>query len=131
MCFFVSKSKGYSKKKIAIADIVCYKLFPKRKRRGNQYGSFVVSKHRCFEYKLGETYYEDSMKIEIDWYGQKIINFGLHSFSSLTRAIENNWDTDIILKCIIPAGATYYYNPDRSEYVSDYITIGTKTDIIP
>ena len=125
MCFHIHKR--HKRIKTATEDIVCYKVFPRRSRTGNQHKQYVRSLFQEFKYELGETYYEDSITVNETY--QEIYS-GIHSYSTFTMAKERTYLHRIIVKCIIPAGAKYYYNPIRKEYVSDYITIGKTSDVL-
>ena len=55
------------------------------------------------------------------------INKGLHSYTTYSKAQKENFLQGAeIVRCIIPKGAKYYYNPDYKEYVSNYLIIGKK-----
>jgi len=109
--------------KIAKKDIVCYKHLIT-----TSYGYFTTYMHEKVE--LGNTY---SSKLDPIVYNE--INMGLHSFSSLKSTILDAKDelkpyfshTYIIVKCVIPKGATYYKGTFQTRecvnsYVSDQIT---------
>ena len=126
MCFRIHEDSP--SQQIAKTDIICYK----RLRKGKKY---FTSPCQGFKYEKGECYYEDNMTICEDFCGNKIIEQGLHSYSCPRQAKHMRYsfgtESEKIVKCVIPEGAIYYYNPRREEYVSEYLIIGTDKDIIP
>lgn len=52
-----------------------------------------------------------------DW----CISEGFHSYTD---------DTIANIKCVIPKGSIYYYNPYDKQYVSNQLIFGTRKDII-
>lgn len=123
MCFQIEGAKL----KIADKTIKVYKRFYNSfitTKRGINFKKILLSPVKEFPYERGETYYEDSMARN-HWGDQ--IDIGLHSYSTLKRAkLHAAPFPEVIVKCEIPKGAKYYYNPRYQEYVSDTITIGTK-----
>ncbi len=125
MCFIIDSN--HPKVKIAKKDIVCYKLFYNHKKH-------FESPYRNFKFQKGECYYESkALKITYEAYYSHTIEIGIHSYTNLKKSINvsESWifSNIIIVKCIIPEGAKYYYNSTWKEYVSDYIIIGTNKDI--
>jgi hypothetical protein len=125
MCFYIQKGKEQVKK--AKRDITVYKVFYKDHISNDK--KSIQSLHQSFVYEFGQCYHED----RIDKYKDSI-NAGLHSYSVKRKAkyiCYNSWTgKKIILPCIIPEGANYYYNSNSKEYVSDYIIIGKYKDIL-
>lgn len=125
MCFYIHSE--YKKIKVADKDIPCWKIFTK------SLPGFVNSLYEGFPYERGALYYENNMHKEKGFfYESDVIYIGLHSFSTLAKArviygisftLTRN---KIIIRCVIPKGSKYYYNPDRREYVSDHLLIGTR-----
>lgn len=114
MCFYIHPE--HPEMKTAKRDIVCYK-------NGYRTPSGVFRPlYRCFyRYVLGEL-----NKIE-DWYVQveagacvfgRILQ-GFHSYSN-KKQLSRRYAQ---VKCIIPKGAHYFYNPSDQEYVSDQIIV--------
>lgn len=123
MCFFIhSKHPG---EKITKQDITCYKTFDSDARSQNQYGKYVRSMHRSFNYKIGVLYELDGyMNVIYNWFwNRKVIDVGLHSHTNLNSAKIDALNDGLIYECIIPKGSRYYYNPQTEEYVSDQIII--------
>ncbi len=134
MCFYIHKNHSESKK--ARKDIVCYKRFLDRNNKSKflarLYKPYVkdvfLSPYKHYPFTKGECYYEDCMIEDKDQFtGSSVINYGFHSYSTLTTAKNSLGYDEILVECIIPAGAMYYHNPNYNEYVSDYIIIGKKT----
>lgn len=111
MCF-TSKDRA---KYIADKDIVCYKTV----------STDLISIYYDFQYQYGELYHSE---FDIAQYQTRIvIEEGLHSYKTSSYAKDflhfscGNYDTKIVVECIIPAGSEYYMN--ESEYVSNQIII--------
>ena len=143
MCWRI-KSRKVPEAKVARRDIKVIKLVW---REG------LLSLYEDFPYKVGNTYClpeelkDDMGKLYHDKFYYITIHKGFHSYSTkvkLTKAKgtdvyyidgENcnlpyrkgrKWDF-VLLECIIPRGATYYYNKREGHYVSDTIYIaGTR-----
>ena len=125
MCFYISHQKGLGKKQIATKNIPVYKVL----RRYNHalIGIYIT------EY----TYFDDrTTKKEILHESELIrdpgmmINKGLHSCSTI-RIASNIIDVHgcgTIIQAYIPIGATYYYNPNEEEYVSNKLVVYTSKD---
>jgi hypothetical protein len=112
MCFYKSKTKGFTRVKIAEKNIVCYKVCNRKKK------NTIKSIYRDFLYTQGKTY--EVEKFGGFWYDVRLINVGLHSYSTFEEAVnyrEGSRD-ERVCKFIIPKGTKYYENPDRLEYVS-------------
>lgn len=131
MCFTVHRR--YPNPRTAKKDIVCYKaVYATFDDNGEDLEYYSI--HQGFlykpetEYSLGkglmvqkQLYSFDGLRISAEIYQ------GFHSFSNKKRL--QRWNTDYAhLKCIIPAGSQYYYNPDYQEYVSDRIKIVEEID---
>lgn len=128
MCFNVHhKHKNI---KTAKKDIICYKIFFKHKNK--KYFESIV---QGFKYEKGCLYYEKGLnkdsKIKAES-GRRndFIEIGLHSYDSTNNFRLTIFSWDYLVKCIIPKGAKYYYNPEEGEYVSDHLWIGEDFDII-
>lgn len=112
MCFFIHPK--HPEVKTAKRDIPCYK---------NGYRiptGFRPLYQVAYRYVLG-----DLNKIE-NWTGPAVahlfgdtISRGYHSYSNKKRLSRGY----ACVKCIIPKGAHYFYNPEDREYVSDQIII--------
>lgn len=125
MCFYISSDKRWNYKKVAEKSIPVYKIFsiPYDNRR-----KYFTSPYQHFDYEKGAVYEEDSMRV----HNYDKINVGFHSYDSLIAAKYNYGGSlyEIIVKCSIPKGAYYYYNPVHNEYVSDTIKIGKKALVL-
>jgi len=109
MCFIISDE--HPEVKIAKRDITCYKEVIK-----HRLSQYVKSDVMYFVYKLGKIY---KRKMIVD---NDNIDTGFHSYSNKC-AINRFRDDIIFVKCIIPKGSEYYYNPSWCEYVSNRIII--------
>lgn len=128
MCFYIhSKHKTA---KIAKKDIICYKILSKFNTR-LYLDNFIHEKGIYFSsiknyiYNFNENKkYISNIKVENANYWNnynECIHIGIHSYSSIKRCRSYPYSRVVIVKCIIPKGSTYYYNPDKQEYVSDTI----------
>ena len=108
MCFYIHSK--HPDPKIAEEDKTCYKY-------GLIIGETLRSYHQGFYYKFNKTY---SLKEKLT--GSSAIYEGFHSITNKKQAIAES-GKEYVVKCIIPKGATYYYNPDLQEYVSNKIKI--------
>lgn len=113
-------------KLIAKKDIVVYKVvrsayIPEKQK------TILFSLHKGFKYEEGFHYYQKGKKFGFykGWNGFQV-HQGLHSFVHKPRFIGYG---QVILKCIIPKGSTYYSNncswlsKNEKEYVSDNLII--------
>lgn len=120
MCYSARLDSPASKPLVATEDIKCYKAIQKRKKywwNKTTYHSYWYPLHK---WKLGELYETTITPYEYAYYFE--INEGFHSFSSHLMALANQSSCDtIIIHCIIPAGSTYYHNPEDELYVSTKI----------
>lgn len=116
MCFIIHKN--HTDLKVAEEDIPCYKILA-------DFGNNILKSPHMYEI------YEPNKlkKVEIDIPKLSLIsmsleiNKGLHSFSIRDKADQVAFFGGITFKAIIPKGSKYYYNPDRSEYVSDQLIV--------
>ena len=136
MCWY-----SYEKPELRIAeeDITCYKVvYTKLKFM------WVYSLYRNFKYTLHNQYFiKDGLSVGIhETLGTRqleyTINEGFHSYSQKPGFKDGCiWCTDdnfesgssvFRVKCTIPKGSVYYYNPTNCTLVSDSIIID---EIIP
>jgi hypothetical protein len=110
MCFIIHPD--HPDKKIAKRDIACYKFF---KNRSGE----LFSTPRRFKYELHKLY---KTKIIVKLQCWKI-EHGFHSHSNKKCFLEYINSGNERVKCIIPKGSEYYYNPFYKEYVSNQIII--------
>lgn len=137
MCFFVHED--HPTVKIATKNIVCYKsMYLKKKGLGYHYLGKHLTRYNFKNYGF-RTPYQD---VEIDFEkplvksklkvvmragsNTKIIELGLHSYSNLPSARDEYGN--IVIKCIIPKGSKYYFNPEDCEYVSNQLLYTKKFD---
>ena len=134
MCFIIREKQRL---KIAKKDITCYKVV---KLKGiNQYKGVLKSYVKNFKYDLNTLYPKiDNFEISIHYYNtlkysknRGVINEGYHSFSNYNKAIGwlNPFVDSIVIKCIIPKGSKYFYDPIGEECVSDQIKTLGKNEI--
>jgi hypothetical protein len=112
MCFTVHFD--HQEALTATKNIVCYKTGLKK---GSKFESYW-NEHIYIKRKL-------QPHIELATNVLSIIH-GYHSFTTKKRAVAQLAvaqlaTTEILVKCVIPKGALYYYNPDANEYVSSTI----------
>jgi hypothetical protein len=122
MCFFTHPK--HLNVKVAKKDITCYKICEKV-RGSNQHIYKVRSYIREFEY-ITEKLYQDldvfkNIKVYNGTYST--IRKGYHSYSNNDKMNYFLYKDSLHLKCTIPKGSLYYYNPDSQEYVSNQIII--------
>jgi len=140
MCFTI-ESKN-CKKKIAEKDIVCYKvvdikIFSDKEVIKGMWHEFIYKLHKTYEepkpFKRGcnkieiETgfhsyadikntiYYVKNSYVVNEYYDPKLIK--------TQQAKTNIFLSTVIVKCVIPKGAEYYYNERQQEYVSNKIRL--------
>ena len=127
-------------KQIATKDITCYKIFCTSDVVWNRnpikfLGIIVWNKYTikelCSLYR-DYTYipYESNPEVNIfiaksEYYYRWYIDKGYHSYKTLDRAKAERNLYEIIVKCIIPKGSTYYIN-NFNEIVSSNIIITDK-----
>ena len=112
-----------SEKKIAIDDIIVYKIIWEKKFL---FMKRYVSAIRGFKYKLHKQY-ETEIGIrcylwdkENNVYYYKITaNTGFYSYQSLS--IPTSLDAPVLAKFIIPKGAIFYVNYENGTYISNKI----------
>jgi len=115
MCFIVHPKHPIAK--IAKKDITCYKVLNDNMcpRHYSVYPPYVFGK------------INPSIRLETHSYLPGVIELGYHSFSiqrPARRICKAFWrDNPLLVRCIIPKGELYYFNPDDREYVSTNIII--------
>jgi hypothetical protein len=123
MCFYIHQD--HIDAKIAENDITCYKILTRKKNKD------LVSPYIGSEVILGE-----KVEQKLERYGFSI-DIGIHSCSTFLSAVKRRFEMwagthccepgkKIIIKCIIPKGTKYYYNPEDKEYVSEAMIYGNK-----
>jgi hypothetical protein len=129
MCFDIHHL--HPDKKIAEKDIPCYKIvctYGGEELEDYPEGEYS-SEWENFEYKDGITYTDpEALKIRTVYFpagdfNMAVIDRGFHSFSNIDEAGSRNILLHTIIRCIIPQGSEYYFNPDDGEYVSNSIKI--------
>jgi hypothetical protein len=115
MCFIIHPKHPTAK--IAKKDIICYKLLDPH-MHPRHYFSYPP-------YVLGKL--NPSIRLETTRWCPNMIELGYHSFSiqRMAKRICKAFpmENPLLVKCIIPKGELYYYNPDDYEYVSTNIII--------
>ncbi len=111
MCFYVSKK--HPDKKIAKRDISCYKVVEL-----SETPDLFISSYQGFPYILGKLYCIQGTLFKM----AGLIHSGLHAYSN-KRKLCFFFSDETTVKCIIPKGSEYYYNPKDGEYVSNQIII--------
>lgn len=130
MCFKIHKN--HQEVKIATRNIPCYKRL---ELIGNNWCVKKITRGNLPTLKFQTPYFYQRVflqhkplkKSPID-VGLNEIEKGLHSYSH-PSGVTNNWRrsfNEVIVKCIIPKGSKYYYNPDAREYVSNKLQYTTK-----
>ena len=123
---------------IATKDITCYKIFHAESIKWKVRKFLGISLWKCGIEKFYSLYrdyeyisYAHNPEIVIsliysDYWDSWSIYEGYHSYSTLNRAkFERIRETDLIVKCVIPIGSTYYLN-ECNEIVSSNIIITDK-----
>ena len=116
MCFVIHEK--HPDKKIAKRDITCYKDVLSHRNK-----QFVKSAVKEFAYRFNRLYRTRLDRERIKVFGELApLNKGFHSTSNKKR---NGlwWASDFSVRCIIPKGSEYYYNPEEMEYISNQIII--------
>ena len=109
MCFVIHKD--HPNVLVAKKDIPCWKkVYRVAKKRGSgYYKSQAEAEFRRFVYKFNKVYKVRSFR----YYPNKgFITRGFHSYCFKLRTRYT------IIRCVIPKGTKYYFNPAADEYVS-------------
>ena len=126
MCFHIHPE--HKEEKTAIEDIVCYKHSDKR-IRNFLFRKIFISDFQKFRYRFNKLYKLDKkivvrysmVRCGCQYDKTGAIHEGFHSYAKLPEFPPR------LVKCIIPKGSQYYYNPFGSgEYVSNQIIIKNK-----
>lgn len=121
MCLFTRLGEA----RTADKDITCYKVVhpgDRWKMPSNVFKSVVMD----FQYKLGVTYEEPKFKTTPVFDENSAGGFvykGFHSYRKLSVATYWTSKWNVILKCVIPAGSKYYYDPDKNQYCSNKLKV--------
>ena len=125
MCFFIHED--HKNPKIAKKPINCYKTFQIVDEEN------FMSIYQEHPYKIGLKYSLGHKLIPT----YRSIDEGFHSYTakSVAKVAKEDliyhgiiYDNLCMVKCVIPEGAEYYYNPEDKEYVSDHIIIAEKIE---
>lgn len=132
MCFIIHPK--HPKVIKAKKDFVCLKQFLVDSDFSSK-SKTVRAPYHTQIYELGECYFESGFERKADKFAT--VHEGFHSYHLTRLKTVRKWGAQftlrtmvVFMKCIIPEGAHYYNNPDREEYVSDYVIIGEMTDIV-
>lgn len=131
MCFYLHKD--HSEAKVADKDITCYKVLLNLPGNATsimrEISTPFLSPHKHEPYELNqlkeakigdvkESIYRFKKKIDEGLHSHSV---GLKGWNAVARPLGGN---DLgLFKATIPKGATYYYNPDREEYVSNQLIV--------
>ena len=121
MCFIIHPD--YPNPLVAEQDIICFKIG--KKAESNLDDQKFFSQYRSYVYRLGEL--QPKVELFLDrWIGHSILSvqIGYHSYHPLNPSIRAEYVANspyCLVRCIIPKGSQYYYNPSDREYVSDQI----------
>ena len=119
MCFTISDNKQWNKPRIAKKDIIVWKVF------GSISEDYCISQFLDFSYTYNIQYNTvftySNRKIELK--DTKNIEQGFHSYSKKAVKMFYKNGKRRTIKCIIPKGTRYYYNPEELEYVSNSIIV--------
>lgn len=121
MCFIVHPE--YPDPLVTEQDIVCFKVGYEAEI--SLFGGYFTSEYRGYKYRLKRL----QPLVELCLYnntktGTIEINKGYHSYHPLHPFAQSGFDATskfCLVRCIIPKGSQYYYNPNDQEYVSDQI----------
>lgn len=114
MCFFIHPK--HREMKTAERNIPCYKQGLRSLDQKIFFSRFYI-----YPYNLGQL-----NKIVGEWpihpptLPVTVIQKGFHSYSNRRYPSQQCLE---VVKCIIPKGAHYFYNPEDQEYVSDQIIV--------
>lgn len=97
--------------KIATEDIVCYKLACQLTE-----GEYITP-YMYYPLEIGKELVP-SEKVEYDLYSMDVSDGWIHSYLDLACAIDGECDC-VVIKSIIPKGATYLLGSENSEIASD------------
>ena len=125
MCLFTHLGEARTANK----DITCYKIvYPgdSQETASDVFRSLMMK----FHYKLGMTYEEPEFNVtseepefEVTDKSGRVVHKGFHSYRKLSEAAYWVTRRQAILKCVIPAGSKYYYDPNKSYYCSNKLKI--------
>lgn len=113
-------AKWYSRPKTAKEDIICYKYLEE-----SYFKESLVTPYMNWPIVIGETYTATFGITKKGFFGKVVINAGLHSFVNLKDVKDEGSYGSILVKCIIPKGAKYYFGKFKyvlDTYASDKLT---------
>ena len=92
--------------------IVCFKLLDQR------YNGTLFSPYKYVPYEIGETktvpYFTDGTQRKLVTRKEaKVINAGLHAFTSLNYALQQQLVNQVVVRCSIPKGTPYILGTDH------------------
>lgn len=123
MCFDIHHSHSTAKK--ATENIICYKrlevylgaFHPEKITRGNVYKMRFITPYCRQRIHLDKKPLKKS-RLDV---GFNSIERGLHSYSESRKALSRCNSDEVVVKCFIPKGSIYYFNPVDKEYVSNQL----------
>ena len=115
MCFTIKTPKQKAEK-----DITVYKVMNQFDESSNK----LVSSYMHYEYTIGK-HYKTRFTYMSKTKPPESVFSGFHSYTheKFARKLEYIRDAVKLVKCIIPAGASYYKNTEDHECVSNQIII--------
>lgn len=128
MCFYINGCDD-SNPRIATEDIISYKVGYRTTRLALIDGrteeiEVFKSEYHDYIYRLNSKQPEIQLNPVYDTQlNCDVIHRGYHSYPDLTTASLNTYSDQVIAKCIIPKGSTYYHNKVWDEYVSTSLII--------
>ncbi len=123
MCFYVSNNLKHRRVKVAKKDIICYKVLINEKKH-----KFLYAPLRSFTYQIRRNCFfsfTKKQKLKVILFGSRYqIHEGFHSFSNKKKLRGKiGFGSRKAFLCVIPKGSEYFYNPEKMEYVSEYIRV--------
>lgn len=125
MCLFTHLGEARTANK----DITCYKIVYLGDSQETSSDVFI-SLTMKFHYKIGVTYEEPEFNVTsekpdfvITGKNGRVVHKGFHSYRKLSEVAYWVTRKQAILKCVIPAGSKYYYDPNKIYYCSNKLKI--------
>lgn len=128
MCFYIHPK--YPEPLVAKRDIVCYKHGTVHQQTEGKFvfWPFFMTSFRYRQNVVKKLSCEDQEEwpcITADLqFGNLMVSIGFHSYSNKKNLPKTRGKYGYhAVKCIIPKGARYLYNPDDKEYVSTELMV--------
>lgn len=124
MCLILDKD---SIKTVSYTEIVVYKVVERiRTRITEQSGTFYRSSFYRFDYEKGVVYSGELRQTASLYTHKRVVEQGFHSYARLEDAKYDMYPWNVVVKCIIPAGAEFYKGcgtDGTPQYASNKIVI--------